>query len=128
VPAWITMLSMSPGLQVRCNSSWSRAGLRRLPQLQRPLNPRRLGGPYPQRWPLKQMRGSPTCRLLSPDEREPDPVAMNKSWPQKQMRGSPTRRLPSPDKREPGPVARNKSWPLVPLPPVTQVRAYPPAA
>jgi hypothetical protein len=74
------------------------------------------------------MRGSPTCRLPSPDEREPDPVAMNKSWPQKQMRGSPTCRLPSPDKREPGPVARNKSRPLVPLPPVAQVRAYPPAA
>jgi hypothetical protein len=122
------MLSMSPGLQVRCNSSWNRAGLRRLPQLQQPPSPRRLGGLYPQRWPLKQMRGSPTCRLPSPDKKEPDPVAMNKSWPRKRMRGSPTCRLPGPGKREPGPVARNKSRPLVPLLPVVQVRAYPPAA
>ncbi|PUZ39122.1 hypothetical protein GQ55_9G258900 [Panicum hallii var. hallii] len=37
------------------------------------------------------------------------------------MRRSPTCRLPSPDKREPDPVARNKSWPLVPLLPVAQV-------
>jgi hypothetical protein len=43
------------------------------------------------------------------------------------MRRSPTCRLPSPDKREPDPVVRNKLWPLVPLLPIAQVRAYPPA-
>jgi hypothetical protein len=122
------MLSMSPGLQVRCDSSWNRAGLRRLPQLQQPPSPRRLGDLYSQRRPLKRMRGSPTCRLSSPNKVGPGPVAMNKSWPRKRMRGSPTRRLPGPGKREPGPVAGNKSWPLVPLLPVVQVRAYPPAA
>jgi hypothetical protein len=91
------MLSISSGLQAQCNSSWNQVRLRRLPRLLQPPSPRRLGGQYPQRWPLKQMRRSPTCRL------------------------------PSPDKREPDPVVKNKSWPLVPLLPMAQVRAYPPA-
>jgi hypothetical protein len=43
------------------------------------------------------------------------------------MRRSPTCRLPSPDKKEPDPVAKNKSWPLVPLLPMAQVHAYLPA-
>jgi hypothetical protein len=75
------MLSMSPGLRAQCNSSWNQAQLRRLPRLQQPPSPRRLRGQYPQKWPLKRMRCSPTCRLLSPNKREPDPVAENKSRP-----------------------------------------------
>jgi hypothetical protein len=75
------MLSISPGLQAQCGSSWNQARLRRLPRLLQPPSPRRLGGQDPQRWPLKQMQRSPTCRLPSPDKREPDPVARNKSWP-----------------------------------------------
>jgi hypothetical protein len=39
------------------------------------------------------------------------------------MRRSPTCRPPSPDKREPDPVAENKSWSLMPLIPMAQVRA-----
>jgi hypothetical protein len=98
VPTWITMLSMSPGLRALCNSSWNQARLRRLPRLLQPPSPQRLRGRYPQRWPLKRMRRSLTCLL------------------------------PSPDKREPDPVAGNKSRSLMPLILMAQVRAYPPEA
>jgi hypothetical protein len=43
------------------------------------------------------------------------------------MQRSPTRHPPSPDKREPDPVAENKSRSLMPLIPMAQVRAYLPA-
>jgi hypothetical protein len=43
------------------------------------------------------------------------------------MRRFPTCRLPSPDKKEPDLVAENKSRPLMPLLPMAQVRAYLPA-
>jgi hypothetical protein len=102
------MLSISSGLRAQCNSSWNQAWLqqpqshqpaltppvRSLPRLLQPSSPRRLGGQYPRRWPLRQMQRSPT------------------------------RRLPSPNKRELDPVAENKSRSLMPLIPMAQVRVY----
>jgi hypothetical protein len=105
------MSSVSPGLRAQYNSRWTRARLlrprshppglipqaRSLPRLLRPPSPRRLEGQHPRRRPLRQTRRFPTCRL------------------------------PSPDKKEPDLVAENKSRPLTPLLPMAQVRAFLPA-